>query len=55
MPSIKRRKLASLLTYLSTSQIQKAFDGRDRTSAFRRRNYAILMMLATLCLRTDEG
>lgn len=54
VPSIRRWKLASLPTYLSAGQVQKVLDGRDRTTALGRRDYAILMMLARLGLRADE-
>ena len=54
VPSIRRWKLASLPTYLSTAQIQKVLDGCDRTTVMGRRDYAILMMLAKLGLRADE-
>ena len=54
VPSIRRWKLASLPTYLSTAQVQKVLDGCDRTTVMGRRDYAILMMLAKLGLRADE-
>jgi site-specific recombinase XerD len=54
VPSIRRWKLASLPTYLSAAQVQKVLDGCDRTTALRRRDYAILMMLARLGLRAGE-
>jgi site-specific recombinase XerD len=54
VPSIRRWKLASLPTYLSAAQVQKVIDGCDRTTALRRRDYAILMMLARLGLRANE-
>jgi integrase len=54
VPSIRRWKLATLPTYLSTAQVQKALDSCDRTTAMGRRDYAILMMLARLGLRADE-
>jgi integrase len=54
VPSIRRWKLASLPTYLSTAQVQKALDGCDRATAIGRRDYAILMMLAKLGLRASE-
>ena len=54
VPSIRRWKLASLLTYLSAAQVQKVLDGCDRATAMGRRDYAILMMLAKLGLRAGE-
>jgi len=54
VPSIRRWKLATLPTYLSAAQVQKALDGCDRATAMGRRDYAILMMLAKLGLRADE-
>ena len=54
VPSIRRWKLATLPTYLSAAEVQKALDGCDRTTAMGRRDYAILMMLAKLGLRADE-
>jgi site-specific recombinase XerD len=54
VPSIRRWKLATLPTYLSAAQVQKALDSCDRTTAMGRRDYAILMMLAKLGLRADE-
>jgi site-specific recombinase XerD len=54
VPSIRQWKLASLPTYLSAAQVQKVLDGRDRTTALGRRDYAILMMLAKLGMRADE-
>jgi site-specific recombinase XerD len=54
VPSIRRWKLASLPTYLSAAQVQKALDGCDQTTALGQRDYAILMMLAKLGMRADE-
>jgi site-specific recombinase XerD len=54
VPSMRRWKLATLPTYLSAAQVQKALDGCDRATAMGRRDYAILMMLAKLGLRADE-
>lgn len=54
VPSIRRWKLASLPTFLSAAQVQKALDGCDRATPMGRRDYAILMMLAKLGLRADE-
>jgi site-specific recombinase XerD len=54
VPSMRRWKLATLPTYLSATQVQKALDGCDRETAMGRRAYAILMMLAKLGLRADE-
>ena len=54
VPSIREWKLASLPTYLSAAQVQKALDGCDRATAMGRRDYAILMMLAKLGMRADE-
>ena len=54
VPSIRRWKLASLPTYLSTAQVQKVLDGCDRSTVMGRRDYAILMMLAKLGMRADE-
>jgi len=51
VPSMRRWKLATLPTYLSTAQVQKALDGCDRSTAMGRRDYAILMMLAKLGLK----
>jgi site-specific recombinase XerD len=54
VPSMRRWKLATLPTYLSAAQVQKALDGCDRATAMGRRDYAILMMLAKLGLRANE-
>lgn len=54
VPSIRRWKLPSLPTYLSTAQVQKALDSCDRATALGRRDYAILMMLAKLGMRAGE-
>jgi site-specific recombinase XerD len=54
VPSIRRWKLASLPTYLSAAQVQKAFDRCDRTTLIGRRDYAILVMLSKLGLRAAE-
>ena len=54
VPSIRRWKLASLPTYLSAGQVQKALDGCDRATAMGRRDHAILMMLAKLGMRASE-
>jgi len=54
VPSIRRWKSATLPTYLSAAQVQKALDSCDRSTAMGRRDYAILMMLARLGLRPDE-
>jgi site-specific recombinase XerD len=54
VPSMRRWRLATLPTYLSAAQVQKALDGCDRATAMGRRDYAILMMLAKLGLRADE-
>jgi site-specific recombinase XerD len=54
VPSIRQWKLASLPTYLSAAQVQKALDGCDRATAMGRRDHAILMMLAKLGMRADE-
>jgi len=54
VPSMRSWKLASLPTYLSVAQVQKALDSCDRATAMGRRDYAILMMLAKLGLRADE-
>jgi site-specific recombinase XerD len=54
VPSIRRWKLSSLPSYLSSAQVQKVLVGCDRATAMGRRDYAILMMLAKLGLRADE-
>jgi site-specific recombinase XerD len=54
VPSIRRWKLASLPTYLSSAQVQLALDGCDRATVMGRRDYAVLMMLAKLGLRAGE-
>ena len=54
VPSMRQWKLATLPTYLSAAQVQKALDGCNRTTAIGRRDYAILMMLAKLGLRANE-
>lgn len=54
VPSIRRWKLASLPTYLSAAQVQKALNSCDRATAMGRRDYAILMMLAKLGMRAGE-
>lgn len=54
VPSMRRWKLASLPTFLSAAQVQRALDGCDRATPMGRRDYAILMMLAKLGLRAGE-
>lgn len=54
VPSIRQWKSATLPTYLSAAQIQKALDSCDRLTAVGRRQYAILMLLARLGLRANE-
>jgi site-specific recombinase XerD len=54
VPSMRRWKLATLPTYLSAPQVQKAIDGCDRETVMGRRDYAILLLLAKLGLRADE-
>ena len=54
VPSMRRWKLATLPSYIPATQVQKALDGCDRTTAMGRRDYAILLMLARLGLRADE-
>ena len=51
---MRRWTLATLPTYLSATQVQKALDGCDRTTLMGRRDYAILMLLAKPGLRADE-
>jgi site-specific recombinase XerD len=54
VPSIRRWKLATLPTYLSAAQVQKALDGCDRETVMGRRDHAILLLLARHGLRADE-
>jgi site-specific recombinase XerD len=54
VPSMRQWKLASLPTFLTAAQVQKALNGCDRATPMGLRNYAILMMLAKLGLRADE-
>jgi site-specific recombinase XerD len=54
VPSIRRWKFASLPTYLSAAQVQKALGSCDRATALGLRDYAILMMLAKLGMRAGE-
>lgn len=54
VPSMRRWRHATLPTYLSSAQVQKALDSCDRATAIGRRDYAILMLLARLGLRADE-
>jgi site-specific recombinase XerD len=54
VPSMRRWKLATLPTYLSAAQVQKALDGCDRETVMGARDDAILMLLAKLGLRADE-
>jgi site-specific recombinase XerD len=54
VPSMRRWRLATLPTYLSAAQVQKALDGCDRSTVMGRRDYAILLLLAKLGLRADE-
>jgi integrase len=51
---MRRWKLATLPTYLSAAQVQKALDSCDRATVMGRRDYAILLLLAKLGLRADE-
>ncbi|MFO1158479.1 MAG: hypothetical protein U1E60_06545 [Reyranellaceae bacterium] len=54
VPSIRRWKFANLPTYLSAVQVQKVFDGCDRTTALGRRDYAVLLMLETAAAAEAE-
>ncbi len=54
VPSIRRWKLATLPTFLTAAQVQRALDGCERGTPMGRRDYAILMMLAKLGLRAGE-
>ena len=54
VPSIRRWKFATLPTFLTATQVQRALDGCDRATPMGRRDYAILMMLAKLGLRAGE-
>jgi integrase len=54
VPSIRRWKLATLPTYLTAAEVEKALDGCDRATAMGQRDYASLMILAKLGLRADE-
>src|SRR5579859_138798 len=54
VPSIKKWRLTGLPTYLSTTQLQQAFQSCDRHTAVGRRDYAVLMLLAKLGLRAKE-
>ena len=54
VPSMRRRKFASLPTFLPAAQVQRALDGYDLATPMGRRDYAILMMLAKLGLRASE-
>lgn len=54
VPSMRRWKLATLPTYLSGAQVQKALDSCDQSTVMGRRDYAILLLLAKLGLRADE-
>ncbi len=54
VPSMRRRKFASLPTFLPAAQVQRALDGCDLATPMGRRDYAILMMLAKLGLRASE-
>jgi site-specific recombinase XerD len=54
VPSMRRWRLASLPTFLSAAQVQRAIDGCDRATPMGQRDHAILMMLAKLGLRAGE-
>lgn len=54
VPSIRTWNLAGLPIYLSTDQLQQVLRSCDQDSAIGRRDYAVLMMLARLGLRSKE-
>lgn len=54
VPSVKRWRLANLPTALSANQLRQVFESCDRHTAVGRRDYAVLMMLARLGLRSNE-
>jgi len=54
IPSIRRWKLTSLPTYLSSAQVEKVLRACDRRTATGRRDHAILVILSRLGLRANE-
>lgn len=54
VPSIRRWKLASLPTYLQPNQVQSVLDACPRDTPLGLRDYAVLLLLARLGLRSNE-
>lgn len=54
IPSIKKRRLTGLPTFLSPAQLRQVFQSCDRSTTTGLRDYAVLMMLAGLGLRANE-
>lgn len=54
VPKVARWKLSALPKHLPADQVQRVLKACDRRTAFGRRNYAILLLLARLGLRAGE-
>lgn len=54
IPSIRRYSQTNLPTYLSSQQVEQVLQNCDRTTTVGKRNYAVLMLLARLGLRSKE-
>jgi len=54
VPAVAHWRMTGLPKYLSSKTVQKALDSCDQTTAFGRRNYAILLLMARLGLRGGE-
>ncbi|MEX3953323.1 site-specific integrase [Paraburkholderia sp. EG287A] len=54
VPSIRRWTLSSLPTYLQPDQVQSVLDACRRDTSLGRRDYAVLLLLARLGLRSNE-
>jgi integrase/recombinase XerD len=54
VPSVAKWRLASLVRALDASSVMRLLDGCDRRTAVGRRDFAILMLLSRLGLRTGE-
>jgi site-specific recombinase XerD len=54
VPAVAHWRMTGLPKYLSSESVQKVLDSCDQATAFGRRNYAILLLLARLGLRGGE-
>ena len=54
IPAVANWSLSNVPKFLSSEQVRKTLDSCDRESAYGKRNYAILLLLARLGLRAGE-